>query len=134
MIVVQDLKLIYMIYDKNTQKWFKLMKLGRLLGCHQKPERSFFYKEYQFPLCARCTGVIIATFFAVVLFFKRRIKFKTSVLLSFIMFFDWFLQFVKIKQSNNNRRLITGLIGGYGVATIHMYFYKFLFDKLKKQC
>ncbi len=24
--------------------------------CHRKPERSFFYKGKQFPVCARCTG------------------------------------------------------------------------------
>ena len=23
------------------------------------PERSFFFGEYQFPLCARCTGVLV---------------------------------------------------------------------------
>ncbi|PQL91928.1 DUF2085 domain-containing protein [Apibacter adventoris] len=28
--------------------------------CHQKPERSFFWKRKQFPLCARCTGIYIA--------------------------------------------------------------------------
>jgi len=27
--------------------------------CHQKPERSFFYKKKQFPVCSRCTGIVI---------------------------------------------------------------------------
>jgi uncharacterized membrane protein len=25
--------------------------------CHQIPERSFFWGAYQFPVCARCTGL-----------------------------------------------------------------------------
>lgn len=116
----------------NNDKWIRLMRIGRLLGCHQKSERSFFYKNYQFPVCARCTGVIIATFLAVILFFKKRISIKTSIFLSSIMFIDWFFQFLNVKQSTNKRRLITGLIGGYGVATIHMYFYKLIFDKIKR--
>ena len=33
--------------------------IGNHSGCHQMPERSFFYKGKQFPVCARCTGVII---------------------------------------------------------------------------
>lgn len=29
-----------------------------IFGCHRRPERSFFYKGRQFPICARCTGGI----------------------------------------------------------------------------
>lgn len=36
--------------------------LGNNSGCHQLAERSFFYKGYQFPVCARCTGVTIGQF------------------------------------------------------------------------
>ena len=27
--------------------------------CHQKPERSFFYKKKQITFCSRCTGIVI---------------------------------------------------------------------------
>jgi uncharacterized membrane protein len=28
--------------------------------CHQLPERSFFYGEWPFPVCARCTGLYLS--------------------------------------------------------------------------
>ena len=40
-----------MIYDH-------IMNICKYL-CHQKPERSFFYKEKQFPVCSRCAGIVI---------------------------------------------------------------------------
>lgn len=117
---------------KGIEIWIRLMRVGQLVGCHQMPERSFFYKNYQFPVCARCTGVILATIISSIMFFKKRISVKLSLFFSSIMFLDWFIQFLKIKESTNKRRLVTGFIGGYGVATIHMYCYKFIYDTIKK--
>ena len=48
--------------NKKDEKWVSLMEYGHKIGCHQMPERSFFYKEYQFPVCARCTGVITVSY------------------------------------------------------------------------
>lgn len=109
--------------DKKTQIWFRCMKFGQILGCHQIPERSFFYKEFQFPVCARCTGVIISAIIAIPLFFFYKLDIRIAVLMSFIMFLDWFIQFLKIKQSTNIRRFITGIIGGFGWTYIHLYVY-----------
>ncbi len=113
--------------DKATKCWIWLMELGGVTGCHQLPERSFFARGYQFPLCARCTGVVLSAPVAVVAFFFAPISFATACLLSFVMLFDWLLQRFNIKHSTNKRRLVTGLIGGYGWTTIHMYLYAFLF-------
>lgn len=33
------------------------------------------------------------------------------------MFLDWLVQYLKIKESTNFRRLITGVFGGYGIMT-----------------
>ena len=41
--------------------------IGNHSGCHQMPERSFFYKGKQFPVCARCTGVIIGQSVALII-------------------------------------------------------------------
>lgn len=100
------------------------MEFGHRLGCHQMPQRSFFYHGYQFPVCARCTGVIIASVIATIVFFLFPIKIWLAFVMSFIMFMDWYIQYLNIKQSNNIRRLITGLIGGYGFMTLQMYLYK----------
>ena len=124
-----------MIAERNSrnnidEKWMKLMRIGCRLGCHQFPHRSFYYKGYQFPVCARCTGVIISSIIATVVFFIHPISIISSVLLAFVMFVDWFIQHIGIKESNNKRRLMTGLIGGYGVMTIQMYCYRWAFSHL----
>ena len=36
----------------------------------------------------------------------------------FIMGFDWGIQELNIKESNNYRRLITGILGGFGLFSI----------------
>ncbi len=112
----------------TEKRWIKIMKLGAYSGCHQLAERSFFYKKYQLPICARCTGVIIAAGFAMPLFFFFKLNIYLAFLLSSVMLIDWGLQYLNILQSTNIRRLITGLIGGFGWATVHMYFYMFVYQ------
>ena len=64
------------------------------------------------------------------IYFVYPINITIAFILSFVMFLDWFIQFIKIKNSTNARRLITGIIGGYGVATIQMYIYTYLFKAI----
>ncbi len=116
----------------NNKLWIKLMKIGEILGCHQMPERSFFLKGYQFPVCARCTGVIISAVIAAIVFIIKKLPVGVCIALSSVMLVDWGLQYCKIKQSTNTRRLITGLIGGFGYSTLHLYFYYFLFQQIKE--
>lgn len=99
--------------------WLSLMHFGRCFGCHQRPDRSFFYKNKQFPVCARCTGVIIGQFISIILFLaKLRLSTTLSVVFCTIMFADWFIQKINVLPSTNIRRLITGSLGGYGYMTI----------------
>ena len=116
----------------NDKTWIQLMEFGKILGCHQMPERSFFYKGYQFPVCARCTGVLISAVVAVVLFFIKKIPIKYCVYLSGVMLLDWSLQYLKIQESNNTRRFVTGLLGGFGWTTLQLYFYRFVFRKIRQ--
>ena len=118
-----------MISDKQ---WIRLMKIGNTLGCHQMPERSFFFKGYQFPVCARCTGVIISAIIAIVVFFKKKISIKICIAMSNVMLFDWGIQYLNIKESTNQRRLLTGLVGGFGYSTLHLHFYYYIYRKLKE--
>mgnify|MGYP002508798629 CR=1 FL=1 len=116
----------------SDKQWIKLMEMGDRLGCHQTPERSFFVKGYQFPVCARCTGVLISSVLATLLFFKKKLPISLCVALSSVMLFDWGIQYLKIKESTNIRRLVTGLIGGFGYTTLHLHFYCYIFKKLKE--
>ena len=111
------------------------MKAGAATGCHQMYERSFHVKGFQFPLCVRCTGLVIGQFLGLVLFFTY-IKFDFLILLSaalisiLILGIDWSRpatrpgsaarglgQLRSYLTSNNFRRLITGLTCGFFVAS-----------------
>lgn len=110
--------------DKAEAIWLKWMLWGNRVGCHQKPERSFFYKGYQFPVCARCTGVLFASVAACVMFPIYLLGQGWCVGMSLVMFLDWFIQRIGVKESTNTRRLLTGLAGGYGVMTLQLYMYR----------
>lgn len=106
------------------------MKIGAL-SCHQMYERSFTFKGYQFPVCARCTGIFIGHVIAIFLCIMNvRISSRICVLLILIMAYDGFLQLFKIKKSTNIRRLITGILAGAGcifiLVNIVSYFLKHL--------
>ena len=94
------------------------MKFGNLCGCHQKPERSFFVKGYQFPVCARCFGVWVGYIVGLLLFNIYTVSIFVCIISIIIMFIDWFLQYKKIIISNNIRRFITGTTCGYGLINL----------------
>lgn len=98
----------------------KLMVIGRATGCHQLPERSFSFRGKQFPVCARCTGVFIGEVLGIFLFKVGEISNIIAVVFSLIMFADWFVQYKFHYESNNIRRLITGLLCGYAFGNIIM--------------
>ncbi|MGL4362434.1 MAG: DUF2085 domain-containing protein [Cellulosilyticaceae bacterium] len=110
--------MIKMQKDRNEALWIKGMKFGNILGCHQMPERSFFVKGYQMPVCARCCGVIVGY----IIFLLTNKVYSLGMGMSFvccgIMFIDWFVQYIQVLQSNNIRRVITGIIGGYGFISL----------------
>ena len=105
---------------KPLDIWFKLMEFGERIGCHQMPERSFFYKGYQFPVCARCTGVLIGEVVALILILcSIKVSLIGSIAFLIPMGIDWGLQFLKILESDNIRRLITGTLGGIGLTYVY---------------
>ncbi len=108
----------------------KLMELGERAGCHQKPERSFFFHGYQFPVCARCTGAILGYILAIPSYLLIGFRLPLSIAGILILLADWLLQAVKIKESTNRRRLITGILGGYGMMSFQLMILHYLWNKL----
>ena len=109
-----------------SKLWFPFLKafnkIGEVSGCHQIPERCFKIKGYIFPLCARCTGVAVGQIICIILLiFNIKVSLITTILFLLIMGFDWLIQYVKILKSNNTRRFITGILGGFAVITIYYY-------------
>jgi uncharacterized membrane protein len=41
--------------------FFSIVYAFGSLICHQRPERSFFWGDHQFPVCARCTGLYLGS-------------------------------------------------------------------------
>lgn len=99
------------------------MQLGALTGCHQMPERSFFIKGYQFPVCARCTGIVVGEVLALILLAFYRPSVLVSLLLIIPMAYDGIFQYGFLIMSNNRRRLITGLFAGFGLMNVHIHIF-----------
>ena len=108
-IVAQDLN---KSIDRKTKIWIFFMKIGALT-CHQIYERSFNFRGYQFPVCARCTGIFVGNIVGILLcIVKIKISLKICAVFILMMVYDGFLQLLKIKESNNIRRVITGFLAG----------------------
>lgn len=87
--------------------------------CHRMPERSFFIKGNQFPICARCTGIMLGYFIGIIsLFFWKYSGFIVPILFLVPLVIDGVGQYFGKWTSNNTRRFITGLFAGIGVIII----------------
>lgn len=83
--------------------------------CHQLPERSFFFKGKQFPVCARCTGIHIGYLsFPVFLFGIFSLDLWLSIVLILLTVIDGLTQAFLNRESTNWFRFITGLLAGIG--------------------
>jgi len=110
--------------ETNSNKikvWISLMRLGAMTGCHQMHERSLFFRNYQFPVCARCTGLFIGQITGIVLLlwfanFDIKLLLLCAVVSAAAMGIDGFLQLKGLWVSTNPRRLITGILCGFFVT------------------
>lgn len=96
------------------------------LICHRKPERSFFIKGHQFPVCARCTGFYISILLYTVYAYYFPITYTNEyvlfgILLCIPAFLDGTTQLFEFRESNNNLRFLTGILGGIGLMIIIKY-------------
>ena len=119
--------------NKKIDFWVKLMKIGALTGCHQMYRRSFSIYGYQFPVCARCTGLGLGQFFGfifsfVLLKYDILIFIPPAILSLMILGIDGLGQFYKKWESTNLRRFITGLLCGFFVF---LFFIKIIHELIK---
>lgn len=89
------------------------MELGALSGCHQMEERSFSIRGYQFPLCARCSGILTGQIIAALLaaFISPQMW---MILFVLPLALDGVTQHFGLRTSTNGLRLTTGILAGYG--------------------
>lgn len=94
-------------------KWLPI-----IFGCHCREDRSFYFKNKKFPICARCTGELVGIICSPVLFFIYHPNIIYNLLLMLPMLLDGFIQSLTNYESNNFKRFITGLIFGYALCNI----------------
>lgn len=85
--------------------------------------RSFFVKGLQFPVCARCTGVIAGQLTALIAF-PFRIPLSVCIACLAVMGLDWSIQELGIKSSTNPRKFLTGILGGFGLFSLYVNIFK----------
>ena len=87
--------------------------------CHQRPDRSFHFKGKPFPLCARCTGLLVGYLLSIILFFfTGLLKAWIVILLIIPMIIDGTGQLLGKWTSTNPRRFLTGFPAGIGISFI----------------
>ena len=103
----------------KIKTWAFFMRLGNRCGCHQREDRSFKIKGWQFPICSRCTGILVGQLLGILIYiFQFRIPIYISCIFLLIMLLDWYIQYKKIRESTNIRRFITGTLAGIAQVAI----------------
>lgn len=105
-------------------------RIGRFLriffGCHARPDRSFYFRGRQFPICARCTGELVGMLLGIVIAICFGCPdFWVACLMMLPLVVDGFTQRLAAYESNNIRRLWTGILFGIAFIFMFIYFHRF---------
>lgn len=99
--------------------------------CHRKPERSFFWKGKQFPVCARCTGIHLGYLtFPLFLFNIFTLNIWWTLALMLPTYIDGLTQAFFKRESTNILRVSTGLMAGIGGMSLVAIIGKFIGDQI----
>lgn len=91
----------------------------RLVTCHRRPDRSFFFRGRQFPVCARCTGILLGYLsFPLFLTGVLKLNLLLTILLLVPALIDGFTQAMGWRESNNWLRLFSGLLVGVSQVSL----------------
>ena len=103
--------------NRADRIWMASMKFcSENCGCHQMPERSFFVGKYQFPLCARCTGIAIGHIFAILVSLSHSVP-PAGALCMIPLVLDGTIQKLTRYESTNSKRVVTGILYGFGAMS-----------------
>ena len=103
--------------SRKDRLWMHSMRTCRkYCGCHQMPDRSFFIGEYQFPLCARCTGIVIGHVLGLAVSAFHTVS-SVGLLGTLPLMADGIVQKYTSYESTNGRRLCTGILYGFGMMS-----------------
>jgi uncharacterized membrane protein len=95
------------------------------------PERSFFWKGKQFPVCARCTGIHLGYLtFPLFMFNVFTLNIWWTVALILPTYIDGLTQAFFKRESTNILRVMTGLMAGIGGMSLVAIIGKFIGDQI----
>jgi uncharacterized membrane protein len=109
------------------------LKIYSIPLCHGLPDRTIYFRNRAFPLCARCTGTLIGVFTLPI--FHMEIISPSMVLI--VLFaspaiVDAFTQLRGGRESNNKLRLITGFLLGVSLSALIVINGKILVNMILK--
>ncbi len=86
--------------------------------CHQMDERSFHFGIRKYPLCARCTGIYVGLFAGLATGWFYTLPWSFALLFVLMMSIDGLVQLKTNYESNNFKRIVTGLLFGLAVVSL----------------
>ena len=113
--------------ENSALKWlYKWLPI--IMGCHCIAERSFSLKGRPFPICARCTGELLGFILAFILYPIFRPPWYWLLLIMLPGIADGLIQLKSSYESNNIRRLWTGLLMGLGMMSFLIFSFIAVFN------
>jgi len=97
------------------------------LVCHQLPERTLWIGGRYLPVCARCTGAYLGFYIGYLLLPMRKNEacgppnLWITLFMVSPMMVDAGTQFISLRTSTNELRLVTGLLFGVALAPFLVY-------------
>ena len=114
------IKRVQIIVDRIIDFCYKWLPV--FFACHCRPERSFFFRGRQFPVCARCTGIMTGMLLFALSCWWFRPPFRAALILIIPLIADGTIQKKTSYESTNIRRLITGTLFGYSICWLAIEF------------
>jgi uncharacterized membrane protein len=85
--------------------------------CHRRPERSFFVRNRQFNVCARCTGIYAGLLTAPLWLPFHSVGMPLLLTAAALNFLDGGTQLLRLRTSNNRLRLVCGVLLAIGIVS-----------------
>jgi len=109
-------------WDKKIGPIFIISINNRDFGlclCHRMKERSIRFFGLEKYLCARCLGLLLGGIIGILIFYLNFIVMPIFGFLCLIpMLIDGFSQALRLRESTNELRLITGFLFGFGMIPV----------------
>jgi uncharacterized membrane protein len=90
--------------------------LYKFVRCHRLSSRSFFVRNRQFHVCARCTGLLVGYGISPFFLLFGELVAKIFIVFCILLILDGTTQLINLRQSNNALRFSTGL--GTGATSL----------------